>query len=555
MAGNRYILNIINRLPKPKFNEYLEILKDEQNSSLPRYSMIHLGCMQGHNALVLQLLKDSEGVKLEINFSNCIAHASAASNISTVEILLNAWKRTGNKHLDLTSGKAPIYDSKVDARYSQYNALQHAALNNNVKIAVLVLANGAKTNFPIWYPSEFPIRLAALKGSVEMVEMLSKHVWWNKGSKLALPLATAAEQGFVLFPSLKHVTLWDMLTSMYSHIDTVKALLKAGAKITVNNASPSAIHLAAKEGHRDIFELLLRKGAKDSYIDYKTGRYTAWGPMLNKQNWCCVHFAAFGGHYNLVKYLLEERIEPPITLGTLKYKETALPIAAMQGHVRVVELLLEKGFPVNVEFYRKETALHASSIVDNIEMMTFLLNHGAKVDPLDSDNNSPLHRARSLPAVLLLLNRGADKETINYAGDTVLHIAARFGNRDIVYALIKAGSQLDVINKQGHTPTRCAIENNHEACLTLLLESGASTEIAGKSWYSDLQFAATLKRCNMIPQLLKYGANIEAEDILKMRPLHAAAYAGDVDSVELLLSEVRNFFGLILVIAILTIPL
>jgi hypothetical protein len=55
---------------------------------------------------------------------------------------------------------------------------------------------------------------------------------------------------------------------------------------------------------------------------------------------------------------------------------------------------------------------------------------------------------------------------------TGLHIAAHFGVREVVNALLR-GQRLDLKDSYGRMPLSCAAENDHEAVVKLLLEKGA----------------------------------------------------------------------------------
>jgi ankyrin repeat protein len=61
-----------------------------------------------------------------------------------------------------------------------------------------------------------------------------------------------------------------------------------------------------------------------------------------------------------------------------------------------------------------------------------------------------------LEAVQLCLEKGADVNAANSAGQTAVMGAANRGSDDILRLLVKAGARLDVADKQGRTPMRWA---------------------------------------------------------------------------------------------------
>ncbi|XP_068160257.1 transient receptor potential cation channel subfamily A member 1b isoform X2 [Antennarius striatus] len=86
------------------------------------------------------------------------------------------------------------------------------------------------------------------------------------------------------------------------------------------------LHLASKEGHTKVVELLLRKGAL-LHSDYR--------------GWTCVHHAASAGYTRTMEILLSAN--PKLLDKTDEDGNTALHIAAREGHVAAVRLLLTRG--------------------------------------------------------------------------------------------------------------------------------------------------------------------------------------------------------------------
>ena len=93
------------------------------------------------------------------------------------------------------------------------------------------------------------------------------------------------------------------------------------------------------------------------------------------------------------------------------------------------------------------------------EVVFELLNQGADPNLQDTlDNDTPLMTvAKTYPygadgLIKALLSKGAQLETKNKHGDTVLHVAASFGAPKVCEALIKAGANLKAKDRKGKTP-------------------------------------------------------------------------------------------------------
>jgi ankyrin repeat protein len=65
---------------------------------------------------------------------------------------------------------------------------------------------------------------------------------------------------------------------------------------------------------------------------------------------------------------------------------------------------------------------------------------------------SPDEEKSAMQAMTLLLNRGADLNAANDAGQTALHAAAMVGANGVVRFLVDGGARLDAKNAQGRTP-------------------------------------------------------------------------------------------------------
>jgi ankyrin repeat protein len=523
MAGNHTIVAVISTMPRPSWNAYLTQLQTVPSKvweyDTPAAKAFYVACEEGHNALVLRLLheepsrlRDLRDLKdgSEKGLISAIAHHQE----STVRLLL----RYIHAVPSLSYQQNKVRGSVI------YSALHQAAGCGEEQIVKLLLWKGKALPFP---PGAFirVIRNAACNGHQNVVAILSRRLFWHKGRKLSRPLIDAAENG---------------------HEATVRFLLDRGADVPRDPSLPGAIHLAARHGHEAIFKLLLSKGAEDSYVPdaniywskVHLPHYSYRGVRTYK-NWCCLHFAICGKHYNLVKFLLEQGIMPR---HQNRLRATALPLAALGGSTDIVKLLLEKRFDVSAKLLH-ETALELAAASGYTRVMTLLLDAGALVN---SDALTAAIRGGSVPAVSLLIRRGANIEAKNNGRGTALHIAVNH-HPNVVHCLLQSNARTDVLDEDGLTPLGIAIRQNQVECVYLLLEYGAAIE-----WKDDikrpnspgtnaLHYAVALGRPQLVPQLLQYGINIEfvqTEGYYEgQRLLHIAARNGDKATVELLLTS------------------
>ncbi|XP_056439818.1 transient receptor potential cation channel subfamily A member 1b [Gadus chalcogrammus] len=118
--------------------------------------------------------------------------------------------------------------------------------------------------------------------------------------------------------------------AQYGRINTCHRLLETITDSRLVNEGDEAgltpLHLASKEGHTQVVELLLRKGAL-FHSDYR--------------GWTCVHHAASEGYTQTLRILLSASTK--LLDKTDEDGNTALHIGAREGHVSAVLLLLSRG--------------------------------------------------------------------------------------------------------------------------------------------------------------------------------------------------------------------
>ncbi|TRD12674.1 ankyrin repeat domain-containing protein [Erythrobacter insulae] len=85
-------------------------------------------------------------------------------------------------------------------------------------------------------------------------------------------------------------------------------------------------------------------------------------------------------------------------------------------------------------------------------------------------------RRRDALWIRFLIQRGANPNIRNNAGEAPIQIATRLGMIDGVEELIKGGAQVSVADRQGETPLIAAVHQRNHQLVAQLLEKGADPD-------------------------------------------------------------------------------
>jgi ankyrin repeat protein len=185
-------------------------------------------------------------------------------------------------------------------------------------------------------------------------------------------------------------------------LEIAKYLLDEGASLekpSTKNAFP--IHAAVRTGHVEMVKLLLDYGASIETLD-KDGRSALGCAALEG----CSEYSDWREKVNLLvdrgaKFEAANMVSP-------------LYLAAIEGHVEMVHLLLAKGATVDAESHGWSPLVAAASR-GHLDAAKVLLANGAKVDAYSTTHWSPLLAAAShgcVEMVKFLLNVGANAEGV-----------------------------------------------------------------------------------------------------------------------------------------------
>ena len=165
-----------------------------------------------------------------------------------------------------------------------------------------------------------------------------------------------------------------------------------------------------------------------------------------------IHKAAHKGDLKKVKKIIDRHPNKINDQDVLDF--TPLHLASGTGHIEMVEFLLNHGADIELENFIGDTPLLLAARYaryGKYETIKTLLEHGAKVNHKDENGRSALHDAAMYSGkevINLLISYGADVNARDEHQSTPLHQAAMLNNIEAAKALVEHGS--DIFAKNFH---------------------------------------------------------------------------------------------------------
>jgi ankyrin repeat protein len=250
-----------------------------------------------------------------------------------------------------------------------------------------------------------------------------------------------------------------------------------------------------------------------------------------------LYVAAKEGNLAVVEVLLERGAE---TEGQGVYYTNALKAASCGGHKEIVELLLDKGADIDVELGSEGNALQTAAHEGHGEIVTLLLNKGADISAESEEYGNALQAASCgghKEIVTLLLDKGADSNTQRGHYGNALQAASYKGSKEIVIVLLDRGANVNAQGGPWGTALQAASFNGHKEIVIVLLDRGANINAQGGKYGNALQAASSRGLKDTVALLLDKGANVNAQRGYYGNALQAASYGGSKEIVIVLLDR------------------
>ena len=349
-----------------------------------------------------------------------------------------------------------------------------AAGGGHLSVVTFLINEGADVSLPDYYGrTALHFAVGSSDNSCEILRCLIENgADINKGrNDKQTPLMVAAENGQVSVATflIEHgadVELQDEDGNTALHhalfdpdvsCEILSCLIGSGADVNgVNKLKHTPLMIAANGGNINALNLLIKHGAHD--VD-----------LQDNYDWTALHHAVYGSNFSceILSCLIGRGADVNARTNN---RDTPLMKAAAKGDINAVSSLVKCGANVDLQGKTGQTALHYAVLgpqASICEILSCLIKNGADVNAHTFRNETPLMFASddgNVNVVTFLIKHGADVGLQDKDGNTALHYAARYSDNppEIVETLLNLGAS-HMCNHQGLTPL-------HQACIARNIE-------------------------------------------------------------------------------------
>ncbi|XP_068728378.1 transient receptor potential cation channel subfamily A member 1-like [Montipora capricornis] len=432
--------------------------------------------------------------------------------------------------------------------------LHNAILGRHVKIIQLLLESGADTSL-LDRSQDAPLHSAVRSGDEKLIEALLSggkcdlHIT-AKRSQTALHIAAELDNASICKILIKagaqqdcyddekmtpltravekgacNVAMFFLADAKHKKKDMMKDVLN-----DVDSDGSTLLHLAVDSGSSEMVQLCLHYGAIIRQPK-ENDKITAF------------HMACGAGALQIVKLFASKDHE--ICRVTLVCAQgwTPLHLAAMNNHADVVKYLLEKGASVDPRDKQRRTPLFLAAERGGTEAVKILISSGANVRAKDVDLRSCVRVAVGNAATMeVLLQRRAaiplitDKDITGFAP---VHYAAKHGNLENILLFMKWNKATTAVTSDSlDTALHGAAKYGWLDIVDALLSGRniRSINVKNSQGKTALHFACAEGHDRVVEQLLKLGATA-GSDHNNRTALHVAAMRGSKRCVECILKH------------------
>jgi ankyrin repeat protein len=288
------------------------------------------------------------------------------------------------------------------------------------------------------------------------------------------------------------------------------------------------IFAAAEEGNLPVLEMAVRAGVRLH--------------ELRRDGFSLLQVAACEGQSHLIPALIaqvpeDERANHVNAALEQNDNQTALHLAARNGHASAIRELVQAGASLDARTSRGWTALHLAANRGQHDAVRELLNAHADADAVTPTGERPIHLA-AYPGhhsiIDMLATAGADLDARTETGHAAVHLAALSSQSEAIAALKRGNADMNAALGDGSTAFHLAARYDDVDTIRALGAAGANASQASASGETPLHTAARLGYIGAIRALGQAGADMLATLPDGQAAIHLAAWFGHFCAVSAL---------------------
>ncbi|RDD41571.1 Transient receptor potential cation channel subfamily A member 1 [Trichoplax sp. H2] len=447
--------------------------------------------------------------------------------------------------------------------------LHYASINNQVEVITYLLSKGAEIDAVGGKLNRTPLMMAIHLNHYQAVCTLLDHEpdVCVKDNHFQQILHIVAQQGNVetaklLLQYLKELAIQasflddvdnENMTALHyasdkCHYNICTLLIEHGCQLSLAALDGStALHLAAYRQDVRLVHLFLSKAnkrGKSSLINCQ-----------DKDGKTILQIAVEMNNYEIAKLCLSYNADPnfrnsdDFQTSDLNTVRSVLHVAAINGQIDLVELLLQHKMPIDTVDSTGRTAMHGAVIGKNVEMIDFLHAKGLYLDSICQHGLTPLLTAVKKGFADItnkLLELGANIKVLDKNQQTCLHYAIQHEDSSILQLLLKNGAKqlINCHDDEGNTPLLTSVHSKNSRAIEILLNNGANLAIVNNNGDGYLHIAAARNFHNLIKTYCNIGSiNVNVKNKIAKTPLHITAGLGHLKTLQTLLdlgADVNN---------------
>jgi ankyrin repeat protein len=507
---------------------------------------LHFAARDGHLGLLDFFLDRKAQINIKDASGAAALHEAArAGNIAAMELLLSrgadpdTQDAKGNSALHL--GIPPenhreaislllAYQANSNLRDEHGDSPLHIVitLNRNSGIVQALLSGGTDVSIRN-IDGKTALYLAVEEGRTEIIPLLLSYqsdIFAADNGGIT-PFERALEMGNPVLSALitpETVFQTDSAGNTMLHkaiensadVKTINLILEHRALVNARNREgDTSLHLAVRLNEAESGELLIARGA-DIFAPNAKGEtplYLVFHSPGGVRRWMInshTVMARDGLGNGILHYAAQWRIDSHI------------PYIVQQGaDLEAKNAAGETPLFVAVK-YTAETAGRGSSAGSTIKA---LVAAGASLNSRDNLGNSALHAAvrwNNREAALALITAGIDVNARALNGKTALHDAVRLGIADIETLLVNRGADIEIRDSGGNTPFMEAVIAGNPLSAERLVNMGADPNTRNSQGDTPLHLAVSGGQNDMMNLLLSWGAPIHARNSQGRSPYETA---------------------------------